>query len=80
MHTADAATYDAILELLKGQAFVKPTPHAKDRLLYIARNLENWVTTALSAFSPTFAGLRVELASRTAHLVLKHLDVVDLVS
>ena len=79
LYRADAVVYDAILTYLNDNSFTAMQQSVRTSLQKLAHKLEQYTVTALRAFPAEFVSCRVELASRTAHLLSRHLGIVQLV-
>ena len=80
LYRADVAVYDAILTYLNNHAFLPMEPHIRSALRRLGLNLEHCAALALQSFPQHVKGCRIELASRTAHLLSRHVDIVEHVS
>lgn len=83
MYRLDAAVYECLLSHVNEGLFSKPfgavEHHDFMALQKLASNLEQYAVNALNSFPAGFVSGRVELASRTAHLLSRHLGMVQLV-
>lgn len=92
MYQADALLYPFLLTQLSERILLSTTadeantrdsdrtaPVDLTKLVHISRNLEEWTLAAFESYPDGFADCRVELASRTAHLLGRFAGVARLV-
>lgn len=91
MYQADSLMYPCLLahlceRLLFNKAAqgshdgLAPPPVDLVQLKHVATNMEEWAVAAFDSYPTEFADCRVELASRTAHLLGSLVGVAQLVS
>lgn len=80
LYRADAVVYNAILDYLTANVTSPFDKSMHSSLSRVATNLEQYIITALSAFPAEYISCRVELASRTGHLMSRFLGLTRLVS
>ncbi|KIY49208.1 hypothetical protein FISHEDRAFT_41016, partial [Fistulina hepatica ATCC 64428] len=79
MAKADAIVYDEILELLRAQ-MLSPIPAASlANLRQLALKMEKILLVALDQYGNTFVEPKVELGARFGHLVLRFLDIYQVI-
>ncbi|KAL1659225.1 hypothetical protein GGF50DRAFT_65690 [Schizophyllum commune] len=79
MAKADAIVYDEILEILRSQMLTPIPSQALASLRQLAIKMEKILVSALDSYGNTFVEPKVELGARFGHLILRFLDIYQVI-
>ncbi|KAL1747446.1 hypothetical protein HDZ31DRAFT_31838 [Schizophyllum fasciatum] len=79
MAKADAIVYDEILEILRSQMLTPIPSQALANLRQLAIKMEKILVAALDSYGNTFVEPKVELGARFGHLILRFLDIYQVI-
>ncbi|KAL4262047.1 RFX-like DNA-binding protein [Pleurotus pulmonarius] len=79
MAKADAIVYDEILEFLRSQMLSSISSASMQSLRQLANKMEKILLAALQNYGNTFVEPKIELGARFGHLVLRYLDIYQVI-
>lgn len=79
MAKADAIVYDEILEILRSQMLTPIPSQSLANLRQLAIKMEKILVAALDNYGNTFVEPKVELGARFGHLILRFLDIYQVI-
>ncbi|KAJ8456330.1 hypothetical protein ONZ45_g18764 [Pleurotus djamor] len=79
MAKADAIVYDEILEFLRSQMLSPLSSSSMQGLRQLANKMEKILLAALQNYGNTFVEPKIELGARFGHLVLRYLDIYQVI-